>query len=180
MASATSTPPRSAAGEPQSQPPTVHRPDALQLPVPPSPGPVPRSAAAAGEGVNRNLFPEPGPPQSVPKWEKYMGAPVQTAFIGQMSVFSGLEGDIDVEPISADDPALLAAMASPVKPYEPRTNDDSIYGVPPAAAPGGPAGQGGQGRRARTGRRRLLSGPRRTARRRAFSRSRRYTSPQLV
>lgn len=178
-----STPPRSTT-EPVL-PSTLPRPDAVEVvSAPPSPVQMRSSAAAAAAGAGPmlqpvNLFPAAA---AVPKkWTPYTGDPVESVFVGQMSVYSALKGDIEPMPVATE----RAALALPVKPSEPRTNDDSIYGVAPAAdvlasLSAAPAAAPPGGRRARTGRRRLLSGPRRTARRRAFSRNRRYTRPQLI
>jgi len=198
MASITTTPPRSAAAVPAQAPSTVTRPDDVEVPEPLSPERAPAPAAAGAPGEAQMLQPLalfPAAAAVPKKWKPYTGGPVQSAFVGQMSVYSALEGDIDPMPEETE----RAALARPVKPSEPRTNDDSIYGVAPAAvvlaslsaapaavpaavpaaaAAAAPAPQGGK-RRA-TGRRSLLSGPRRTARRRAFSRNRRYTYPQLI
>lgn len=146
MLSTQTTPVRSASGnaaQPQT-PATVPRPDALQ--VSPSPG------AAA------------------PELLKYTGASIPSVSVGKLSVYGALEGDI--EPISEEEGlAAIAVAESKPMPSEPLTNDDSIYGVPAAAAKGG--------KRA-TGRKPLLSGPKRTARNRASLRNRRSTRPQLI
>jgi len=191
-----STPPRTIPVVETPLPATLPRPDAIEVGSA-SPSPV-RSSPAGGPLVAQ-LPPsaaevQPQPPAfqfpaagAGPQLLKYMGAPVQSAYlgVGQFSVFSALEGDINIEPIPEEEglAAVAEGLRNPVE-HEARSNDDSIYGVPPAAvpaaapAPAAPAPQGGK-RRA-TGRRRLLSGPRRTARRRAFSRNRRYTYPQLI
>ena len=156
MSSTQTTPVRSASGngaQPQT-PATVPRPDAVQ--VPPSPG------AAA------------------PEFLKYTGASIPSVSVGKLSVYAGLEGDIkDYGVISEEDGlAAIAEAESKPMPDQPFTNDDSIYGVPPAAA--APAAPQGGKRRARTGRKHFLSGPRRTARNRASLRNRRSTRPQLI